>query len=108
MTVETDKMKMIAFSFCIMLVFVFCYRSGAQSTNSANASRDEQTIRDLVTQENEGKQVIKFTDERIFVSGAYPKPIIGKEMSPENQQADTRMSAERQNSSKKSRINRLI
>src|SRR5262249_30119558 len=48
----------------------------AQNATSAKA-RDEQAIRSLIQQENEGKRVIKYTDEAIFVSGAYPRPAIG-------------------------------
>jgi hypothetical protein len=40
---------------------------------------DEQTLRELIRQRNEGKDVIKYTDNVIFVSGAYPRPIIGRE-----------------------------
>src|SRR4051812_17508148 len=102
-----SKKEIIAVSFCIILVFIHSYRTLAQSPARTNASTEEQAIRNLVAQENQGKHVIKFTDDRIFVSGAYPKPIIGKEMVTENQQADNRIKTERQNMSSKSRIERL-
>jgi ketosteroid isomerase-like protein len=79
----------------------------AQTTVSNTTASDEQTIRNLVAQQNEGKQ-IPFSDDRIFVSGAYPRPIIGKEMSAENKNADERMKTERQNFTRKDRIERLV
>ena len=52
--------------------------------------------------------MIKFSDDRIFVSGAYPRAIIGKEMTPENQQAEDGMKKERQNFKAISRIQRVV
>src|SRR5262245_20809161 len=51
-------------------------RIGA-AQNATTASRDEQAILSLIRQDNEGKRVIKYTDQAIFVSGAYPRPAIG-------------------------------
>jgi ketosteroid isomerase-like protein len=79
----------------------------AQTTVSNTAGSDEQTIRNLVAQLNEGKQ-IPYTDDRIFVSGAYPRPMIGKEISAENKSAEEKMKAERQNFTRKDRIERLV
>lgn len=79
----------------------------AQTTASTTAS-DEQTIRNLVAQEAEGKQQIQTTDDRIFVSGAYPRPIIGKEMSAENQRISDQIKADRLHFSRKDRIERLM
>lgn len=79
----------------------------AQTTASTTTTSDEQTIRDLVAQENEGKHVIQFTDNRIFVSGAYPRPLIGQQMNAGDQQRNDQMQKERQNVSQKSRIERL-
>ncbi len=40
---------------------------------------DEQTLRELIRQQDEGKDVIKYTDNVIAASGAIPRPIIGRE-----------------------------
>ena len=50
----------------------------AQITTAAPSRSDEQILRDLIRQENEGKKVIKFTEDCIFVSGLYPRPLIGR------------------------------
>jgi ketosteroid isomerase-like protein len=41
---------------------------------------DEQALRDIIQQQDEGKDVMKYTDNAIFVSGALPRPIIGREV----------------------------
>jgi ketosteroid isomerase-like protein len=102
--------KKTALRFYLMATFLFacnCF-AAAQTTASSTSKTDEQTIRDLVAQENEGKQVIQYTDDRIFVSGAYPRPMIGKEMSAENQQASNKLKAERRNFKGTSRIERIV
>ena len=43
-----------------------------------NGKTDEQLLRKLIQEENEGKHVIKPTEDSIFVSGAYPRPMIGR------------------------------
>ena len=48
----------------------------AQNATSAQA-RDRRMIRNLIRQENDGRRVIKYTNEPIFVSGAYPRPLTG-------------------------------
>ena len=50
----------------------------AQTTTVTPSQSDEQTLRDLVRQENEGKKAIQFTEDCIFVSGAWPRPLIGR------------------------------
>lgn len=93
-----------------MATFLFacsCYAT-TQTTAGSTSKTDEQTIRDLVAQENEGKRVIQYTDDRIFVSGAYPQPMIGKEMSAENQQADNKLKTGRRNFKSTNRIERIV
>src|SRR5438105_15911476 len=40
----------------------------AQTTSATSSQSDEQVLRDLVRQENEGKDIIKFTESSVFVS----------------------------------------
>lgn len=61
----------------IFLSVLICTSAFAQNNQSAQ-SKDEQTIRALAAQDVNGKHVVKMTDDAIFVSGAYPRPIIGK------------------------------
>jgi len=50
----------------------------AIAQTGTNAKTDEQLLRKLIQEENEGKHVIKPTEDSIFVSGAYPRPMIGR------------------------------
>ena len=106
----TNTLKTAALPLCLFVLLLFACSSllKAQTTADHSSSTDEQAIRNLVAQQNEGKNAIKYTDNRIFVSGAYPMPIIGKQMSAENQQAENRMKTERLNFKGINRIERLV
>ena len=52
--------------------------AAAIAQTGTNAKTDEQLLRNLIQEDNEGKNVIKRTEDSIFVSGAYPRPIIGR------------------------------
>src|SRR5215207_2245575 len=88
----------------ILIAFLIC----SNLANAQNNSSDEQTIRNIVAQENEGKNVIQSTDSLIFVSGAYPRPLIGKQRTAEDQQINEKMKIERQNFSNKRVIERIV
>lgn len=96
------------FTMSVIAVFCFTPLLTAQTSVSNQPNADEQIIREMVAQQNEGKNVIKYTDDRIFVSGAYPIPMVGKEMRPDNQQAGEKIKAERKNQKNTSRIERLV
>src|SRR5438045_7941037 len=49
----------------------------AIAQTDANGRSDEQLLRKLIREDNEGKNVIKRTEDSIFVSGAFPQPMIG-------------------------------
>src|SRR5438094_10068650 len=49
----------------------------AIAQTDANGRSDEQLLRKLIREDNEGKNVIKRTEDSIFVSGALPHPMIG-------------------------------
>ena len=49
----------------------------AIAQTDANGKSDEQLLRRLIREGNEGKNVIKRTEDSIFVSGAFPRPMIG-------------------------------
>jgi hypothetical protein len=67
-----------------------------------NGKTDEQLLRKLIQEDNEGKHVIKPTEDSIFVSGAYPRPIIGRAA----QEAEV-PPRDRSNVSRKSEVVRL-
>src|SRR4030088_918680 len=50
----------------------------AIAQTGTNAKTDEQLLRNLIQEDNEGKNVIKRTEDSVFVSGAYARPIIGR------------------------------
>ena len=45
--------------------------------NRCKGQSDEQLLRKLIQESNEGKNVIKRIEDSIFVSGAFPHPMIG-------------------------------
>ena len=90
----------------VLLLAVAGNRANSQTSTNTGATSDEQTIRSLVAQQNAGKMPA-FTDNRIFVSGAYPQPMIGKDMSDDNKAAEQRMKKERLNFRSTSTIQRL-
>ena len=73
----------------------------AQTDTSSQS--DEQLLRKLIQQDNEGKNVIKRTEDSIFVSGAYPRPTIGRAA----QKAEG-PSKDRSNKSRKGEVVRLV
>ena len=79
----------------------------AQTTTAGKT--DEQALRELIKQENEGKDVIKQTEESIFVSGMLPRPVVGRK---ETEAAEPKMRedvAKRMpNQSTKTEMKRLV
>jgi hypothetical protein len=69
------KVILVAFA---MVLLVASSRLATAQTTTAPAQSDEQVLRDLVRQENEGKKMIKFTEDCIVVHGAYARPLIGR------------------------------
>ena len=80
--------------------------TGQSASSSTNA--DEQTIRDLIRQEEEGKQAIKYTDDSIFVSGAFPQPLIGLEGRRAAQPRRDELAKIRLNAKTKREVKRLV
>lgn len=99
--------KTTLYASLLLGAFTVAHVSSAQNRASSTTTSDEQTIRNLVAQENEGQQVIQTTDNHIFVSGAYPRPLIGKQRNAEDQQRADNIKSKRQNFTQKSRIERL-
>lgn len=106
MATNRHNYRVILFASLFTLVALVFQRAGAQTTSSSGTASDEQAIRDLVAQLNTGK-MMPYTDNHIFVSGAYPRPIIGNEMNGQNKAAEERMKRERLNFHTTSNIQRL-
>lgn len=87
-------MKTLLITFALA-VFTIC---GAAGANAQTAQTDEQILRDLISRAGKEPSAIKQTDDAIFVSGAYPRPIVGREqreaMKPKgDQMMKTRLNA---------------
>ena len=59
------------------LILIGLGSAAAIAQTDASGKSDEQLLRKLIQEDNEGKNVIKRTEDSIFVSGAYPGPMIG-------------------------------
>ena len=85
-------------------VILIAFASPAASAQTdANAKSDEQLLRKLIQEDNEGKNVIKRTEDSIFVSGAYPRPMIGHAV-----QEALGSRKDRSNESRKGELVRLV
>jgi hypothetical protein len=77
--------------------------SFAIAQTDAKGKSDEQLLRKLIREDNEGKNVIKRTEDSIFVSGAFPHSMIGhaveEALGPRK---------ERSNESRKGEVVRLV
>src|SRR5580765_3966843 len=75
---------------------------------SAEPNADEKALRDMVRQQSEGKNVITYTGEAIFVSGLYPRPMIGKARSEQEKALAEQTKESRPNQTTKFDIVRLV
>src|SRR6185436_4943496 len=100
-------LKRMVLSF-LMAVLVVAGSGSAVAQVAASTSADEQALRELIQQENQGKDVIKYTDDSIFVSGAFPRPIIGRQQSEAAQPRREEIATHRPNQSTKREVQRLV
>ncbi len=89
----------------VALILASALGPTALAQSHTDTRRDEQALRELVRQENEGKQVIKYTDDSIFSSGAMPRPVIGVEA---RKKMGAELNAKRLNQTRKCEIVRLV
>src|SRR2546430_5313428 len=75
----------------------------AIAQTDANSKSDEQRLRKLIREDNEGKNVIKRTADSIYVSGAFPRPMIGHAV-----QEALGSRKDRSNESRKGEVVRLV
>ena len=75
----------------------------AIAQTDANGKSDEQLLRKLIREDNEGKNVIKRTEDSIFVSGSFPHPMIGHAV-----QEALGSRKDRSNESRKCEVVRLV
>ena len=75
----------------------------AIAQTDANGRSDEQLLRKLIREDNEGKNVIKRTADSIYVSGAFPRPMIGHAV-----QEALGSRKDRSNESRKGEVVRLV
>ena len=62
----------------LAVVVIALSSSWAMAQGKTDGKLDEQVLRELIQQENEGKNVNKWTEEAIFVSGMLPRPVVGR------------------------------
>jgi len=91
----------------LMAMLVVAGSGSAMAQAAASAMGDEQVLRELIQQENQGKDVIKYTDDSIFVSGAFPRPIIGRQQREAAQPRREEIAKHRPNQSVKREVQRL-
>src|SRR6478672_6767212 len=69
--------RMSTFNALTTVILIGLGSPAAIAQTDANVKSDEQLLRKLIREDNEGKNVIKRTDDSIFVSGAYRRPMMG-------------------------------
>lgn len=94
-------MKKIIFSIALLLIATLVM------AQNSTASTDEQQIRSIIAQENNGNFSAPATEDNIFVSGPFPRPIIGKKDAVSQQISDS-LSKARKNYSFKKEVVRLV
>ena len=77
--------------------------AAAIAQTDASGKSDEQLLRKLIQEDNEGKNVIKRTADSIYVSGAFPRPMIGHAV-----QEALGSRKDRSNESRKGEVVRLV
>jgi ketosteroid isomerase-like protein len=60
------------------LILIGLGHPSAIAQTDINGKADEQLLRKLIQEDNEGKNVIKRTEDSILVTGAYPRPLTGR------------------------------
>ena len=63
----------------LALVLIAAANQPARAQTPAGMNNEEERLRELVRLENEGKTIIKHTNDSILSSGATPLPVIGTE-----------------------------
>jgi len=95
-------MKSIVSAFTTVILIGLCSPAAIAQTGT-NGTTDEQLLRKLIQENNEGKNVIKRTEDSIFISGAYPRPMIGRAV-----QEALGSRKDRSNESRKGELVRLV
>ena len=80
---------------------------GLSSAFGQTTQSDEQVIRNIVQRADTDEGALKYTENRIFVSGLYPRPIIGKR-NEEEEKISVGARETRKNLKRKTEIIRLV
>ncbi len=105
-TQKNTSIKSLFLASFVCLIVVFSV--AALNLRNLPDSADEQAIRNIVEKMNKTGEKAPYTDDRIFWSGAYPNPIIGKVSGEEDKKLDEKMKKERLNFKSISKIERLV
>jgi ketosteroid isomerase-like protein len=99
-TIQSAKSTLNA---VMTLILIGLGSPAAIAQTDTTGESDEQRLHKLIQQQNEGKNVIQSTEDSIFVSGAYARPIIGRAaLKAEGRPKD------RSNESRKGELVRLV
>jgi ketosteroid isomerase-like protein len=88
-----------------LLLFVICSGATAQAQKSKT---DETMLRDLISRADREPNVIKRTDDTIFVSGALARPLVGKQERAAMQSKMGEVNQQRINQIQKTELVRLV
>ena len=88
----------------ILAMLIVCGSTGA----AAQSKTDEQTLRDLISRADTDPNAIKRTDDAIMVSGAFPRPIVGREQWEAMRSNRDGMKKARLNEMQKTELVRLV
>ena len=97
-----DGMKSTLNALTTVILIAFGSPAATAQTDAKGKS-DEQLLRKLIREDNKGKNVIKRTEDSIFVSGAFSHPMIGHTV-----QEALGSRKDRSNESRKGEVVRLV
>lgn len=97
-------MKTLLFSM-VLTALIIC---GAIKANAQSAKTDEQILRDLISRADSEPGAIKRTDDAILVSGAFPRPIVGKQQMDAMKPQREKIMKSRLNETQKTEVVRLV
>jgi ketosteroid isomerase-like protein len=91
----------------VVTVFILLGGHPAAAQTTTTSKTDEQVLREIIQQENEGK-LAKRSEDSIFVSGLLPRPIVGRQQREEMQSKMQEVSKRRPNQTNKTEMQRLV
>lgn len=101
---EIKKMNRLLITI-ILSALALCGTAAAQAQSGKS---DEQILRDLISRADKDPNAVKRSDDAIFVSGAFPRPIVGREQWNAMRSKRDGMTKTRINEMQKTELVRLV